>query len=65
MKKKNDQIWHEQIKPLIEKRNEILDLHGNSFEAFNLPEIKRIDAEIDRLELMFDREEEYKDASST
>jgi hypothetical protein len=43
-------FWKEQIKPLIEKRNGILDAHNNLFESFKLPEVVALDEEIDRLE---------------
>jgi hypothetical protein len=50
LKKDIQEIIRKKIYALIKKRNIILDRHDNSFEAFKLPEIKKIDQEIDRLE---------------
>ena len=50
MKKDIQEITWKKIYSLIKKRNKILDAHDNSFEAFKLPEIKKIDQEIDCLE---------------
>jgi superoxide dismutase len=59
LKKILDHIWKNKIRPLIDKRNKILEEHHNSFEAFDLPEIKEIDYELDDLELMSRLMQEY------
>lgn len=50
LKRQADQIWEEELKPLIEKRNAILDAHDNSLESFRLPQVRLLDKEIDTLE---------------
>ncbi len=45
-KRKLYKYWH-RTKVLARKRNTILKAHGNCMEAFNLPEIKDIDAQSD------------------
>ncbi len=48
-----DEVWHNKIKPLIDKRNAILEEHENVEYAFCLPEVKSIDAMIDAIELVY------------
>lgn len=46
-------LWSITVKPLIEDRNEILELHHNTLESFDLPQIKKIDRIINTFQMGF------------